>query len=564
MLAHFFVLIYLFWANLKNLYQEIKKIDKKIWLILLLIFIFSFYLRNSEYWLGPHTDGYVAQESAHLWLLHGKFVKACALGNHIDCQLFEQVLAPAGFPFIITLAHLIFGIHSLNASVISAILSSLTILLVFLIAYLIFKKEEIGLYAALIFSFIPLNIINSQTGLSRPTGLFFVGLTILFYLLALKNNKFITWLLAITCLSYSIYVRQESYILLLFLFIFFVVFKWSIIKNFLKNFIKKRKRDFKIIFQVVISVSLFGILQMPVLHWLLINNPYGTYPVGGFFGLHYKGLIIYGRALFEQLFNQSSFRPIFHYNVIISIIFLIAILFLIIFWKKKYLFIIGLFLVYFFLYSLMGGVQVASQLTGDYFRRSLMFHLPYAVIAGYGIYLLNPIKKRKFLLLGLFPLLILLLFTNPLFFPKFSQSYGTRLPEVNYPFYFPKSLFKDARATKEGDSSIIYPSKDYWLAVAKIPNNCLVITSQHILVTNDYFKNNYRKTASIDLIFDQTEHLFLNEFRKSDCLIYIEDYRCSPHYRDSGDYGCQFLNKYLNKTLLFKERKLKVYSAELR
>jgi len=252
MLAHFSLLIYLFWANIKNLYQEIKKIDKKIWLILLLVFIFGFYLRNSEYWLGPHTDGYVAQEAAHLWLLHGEFVKACALGNHIDCQLFEQVLSPPVFPFIIALVHLIFGINSLNASVISAVLSSLTILLVFLIAYLIFKKEEVGLYAALIFSFIPLNIINSQTGLSRPTGLFFVGLTILFYLLALKNNKFITWLLTAVCLSYSIYVRQESYILLPFLFIFLIIFKWSVFKDFFKNIIKKVKVNLKLIFQSIV------------------------------------------------------------------------------------------------------------------------------------------------------------------------------------------------------------------------------------------------------------------------------------------------------------------------
>lgn len=563
MLVHFFLLVCLFGANIKNLYQEVKKIDKKIWLILLLIFIAGFYLRNAEYWLGPHTDGYVAQESAHLWLLYGEFVKACALGNHINCQLFEQVLAPPGFPLLIALAHLIFGIHSLNASVISAILSSLTILLVFLIAYFIFKKEVIGLYAALIFSFIPLNIINSQTGLSRPTGLFFVGLTVLFYFLAIKNNKFITWILTIVCLSYAIYVRQESYILLPFLFIFFVIFKWSIIKAFLKNLLKKRKKDFKIVFQVIISALIFLVLQIPVLHWLLVNNPYSHYPVGGFFGLHYKGFIIYGSALLQQFFDRSPISSI-SYNVVISIIFFMAMFFLIILWKKKYLFIVGLFLTYFFLYSFMLG-GTGGQLTGDYLRRSLMFHLPYAIISGYGIYLLNPFKKRKFLLLGLFPLLMLLIFANPLILPKFISplSRGKSFT-LNYSFYFPKSLFKDARATKKGDPSIIYPSRDYWLAVAKIPNDCLVITGLHMIVTNDYFENNQRKAAQIDLIFDSTEDLFLDEFKRSDCLIYIEDYRCGPDYRDSDDYACQFLNKHLDKKFLFQEGRLKIHSVELK
>jgi len=565
MLAHFFLLIYLFWANIKNLYQEIKKIDKKIWLILLLVFIFGFYLRNSEYWLGPHTDGYVAQEAAHLWLLHGEFVKACALGNHIDCQLFEQVLAPPGFPFIIALAHLIFGINSLNASVISAVLSSLTILLVFLIAYLIFKKEEVGLYAALIFSFIPLNIINSQTGLSRPTGLFFVGLTILFYPLALKNNKFITWLLAAVCLSYSIYVRQESYILLPFLFIFLVIFKWSVFKDFFKNIIKKAKVNLKLISQTIVLFLLFFILQIPVLYWLIFNSPF-THMGGGFFALHYKGLSVQGPALFYHLFNQSVYGLVFHYNIIISIIFLITSLFLIISWRKKYFFIIFLFLAYFFIYCLMSdaNIQGHNQLTSDYVRRTLMFHLPYAIIAGYGIYLLNPIKKRKFLFLGFLPLLLLLFFADSFFLSKFSQSYvfqsyRRQIPELNRSFYFPRSLFKDVRA-----SSPHAWTNSYFSAIEKTPPDCLVISSVSNVVINDYFEDNHRKTASMSLIFDRTKDLFLDELRKNDCLIYLEDYRCSPNYRDGNDRACQFFKKHLNKTFLFQEGVIKVYKAELK
>lgn len=562
MLVHFLLLIYLFWANIKNLYQEVKKIDKKVWIILLLVFVFGFLLRNSEYWLGPHTDGYVAQESAHLWLLYGEFVKACALGDYVNCQLFEQVLAPPGSPFIIVLVHLLFGIHSLNASIISAVLSSLTIFLVFLIAYLIFKKEEIGLYASLIFAFIPLNIINSQTGLSRPTGLFFVGLTILFYLLALKNNKFITWFLTAVCLSYAIYVRQESYILLPFLFVYFVIFKWSFLKGFFRDVIRKTRVNLGIIFKVIVLFLLFFILQIPVLHWLLVNNPYSNYPGNSFLGLHYQGLIVQGPALFSYLFNQSVFGLVFHYNGIISIIFLITSLFIIVTWKKKYFFILLLFLAYFFVYSLLfdGNIQGHTQLTSDYMRRSLMFHLPYAIIAGYGIYLLTSIKKMKFLFLSILFLLISSLFISPFFLSEFSGSYKNRTVELNYSFYLPKSLFKDARAT-----SPYAWDNDYFLLLDKTPNNCLVITSQHGIVINDYFKDNQRKTASIDLIFDQNKNLFLNEFKKNDCLIYIEDYRCSSSYRDGSDYPCQFLKKCLDKKeLLFQKGNIKAYEVELK
>lgn len=211
MLLHFGLWIILLFFNIKHLVSPFKNINKNTWLLLFLIFLLGFYLRNSEYWLGIHTDGYVSQEAAHYWLVQGKFVKGCALDNIHNCKLHQQVLVPAGFPFLISLFSLFFGFHSLNASIISALLSSLTIILTFLIAYLIFQKEDIGLVAALIFSLIPLNILESQSGASRPTGLFFVGLTTFTYLIAVKNKfKFNLWFLVALCISYSIYVRQES------------------------------------------------------------------------------------------------------------------------------------------------------------------------------------------------------------------------------------------------------------------------------------------------------------------------------------------------------------------
>jgi hypothetical protein len=220
-------------------------------------------------------------------------------------------------------------------------------------------------------------------------------------------------------------------------------------------------------------------------------------------------------------------------------------------------------------------------MTGDYFRRTLMFHLPYAIIAGFGFYYFNPIKNKKFLPLSLLGVALLLIFVNPLFtnssakniqrvkYPSFinlslKNIYRVKFLTKNYELYFPESLFKDARATKVGDRSLIYPSLDYWTVIAKTPNDCLIITSQHMIPTNDYFKNNQRKTASIDLIFDGTKNLFMEEFKKNKCLIYLSDYRCSGSYPDSNDFGCLFIKKQLNMTFLFQEGKVEVYKAVLR
>lgn len=566
MAAHLAILIFLCIKNFKFLCQSVINIDKKIWLLLILIFVFSFSLRNAEYWLGPFSDGYVAQESARMWILHGDYVKSCALGTPADCKIPEQVLFPAGFPFLIALTHLIFGIHSLNASVISAILSSLTTIIVFLVTFFISKKENAGLYAALIFSFIPLNIVYSQTGETRPTGLFFEGLAILLFLMAVKNNRIINWLAVAASASYAIYVRQESYVLVPIMLLFFIIFKWREIKSVVLKIINKYVDENRIYFdpklsKVIFVFLLFFILQIPVLKWMLFNNPYQSYRGGGFFALHYRGILIQGKAIFLQFFNvvphDLGWSNIFHYNIISSIFLLVAIVAFIIVPRKKYIFILSILVGYYIIYSLMfdGNIQGTGRLTGDYFRRATMFHVSYAVMSGIGFCLVSPFKKKAYVVVNLLLLFFILLFSN---YSYFQVRYVKETPAS---FYFPMKIFQDSRATKSGDTSLIQPDVKYWRAISKIPNGCLMIMSQYLMATNDYLKDKNFKTVGIDLIHDSNEDIFLKTLKESPCIYYFSDYRCGGQL---ADYGCQFLNEHLDKKFIFKEGDIAVYSAQLK
>src|SRR3989339_7080 len=496
MLCHFVLMVVLFVLNFKYLIKEFKKINKKVLLILLIIFLFGSYLRNSEYWLGTHTDGYVAQESAKMWILHGEHFKSCGLGNQIECEIPEQVLAPPGFPLLIVIAHLIFGLNSLNASVISAVLSSLIIILVFLNSWLLFKNEKIGLISAFIFSVIPINIINSQTGLSRPVGLFFVSICVLFYLLALKHKKYSLWFAVVVFLSYAIYVRQESYALLPVFLLFFVIFNWRKIKNFKEIYLEYYLK--------FIEISLiFFILQLHVLRWLLFNNPYNSYGHGGFFALHYSGILIQGKALFLQLFN--NWGDFYHYNFIFSFFFL--------------------------------------------------FDLSYSIVSGYGLFFIFSLfLKGKNFLSNIFIFFILL---HLLFLFQFI--FNTDINNLKL-IYLPNSLFKDSRADKEGDKTLTHPNNEYWNIIKNTPNNCMVVSSQYLLVTSDYFKNNNRKTAQIDLINHQTQDKYLKVFKESKCIIYISDYRC----RHSDDFGCLFIDRYFENEPLYKINDLTVNMVKIK
>lgn len=560
MLAHFLLVVFLVGVNLKEIWRAAATVDKKTWLMLLAIVLFGAFLRHSEYWLGAYSDGYVAQEAAHLWVLYGQFVKACALGNHADCLLFEQVLAPPGFSLLIALAHLIFGLHSLNASVISAVLSSLTIVLAFLLAYLVFKKEEVGLYAALIFSFIPLNIINSQTGESRPAGLFFAGLAILFFILSVQKKKFLLWLGTAASVSYAIYVRQESYVLVPLMLVLVLFFEWPRIKRFFSD-LKAGRPDGFLIVQTAAVSSVFLVLQLWVLRWLLFNNPYNSYPSGGWFALHFRGLLIQGGALIEQLWNFSavSSSPIIHYNVLSSILFVVAIIFFLFKPSRNFLLILCFWGAYFLVYGLMfdGNINGTGALTGDYFRRSLMLHLPYAVMAGWGFYKLNPLKDKEFWAINLLVLFFLLVFLNFSARPHDPVSFQYQNAAS---IYFPANFLADVRASKQVQSSLIFPKSDYWLAVEQIPNDCLVIASAAMVVTNDYFKNNQRQAAQIDLINDETKDLFLERFKNSPCLMYLADYRCQR----MPDFSCQFLEDHLVFEPDFKLGELSIFKARIK
>lgn len=557
MLAHFLLLVGFLIYNLKFLFESLKNISKKTWFLLFLIFLFGFYLRNSEYWLGIHSDGYVSQEAAHYWLMHGKFVKSCALGNVDNCKLYQQVLAPPGFPFLIALVSLFVGFHSLSASVISAILSSLTIILVFLIAYKIFQNRTIGLAAAMVFSLIPLNILESQSGASRPSGLFFVGLAILFYIIAISNKfQLSLWLLVALSVSYSIYIRQESYVLIPFLLIFIFLFKEKSLINLLKKskqcLISKDLSAFfqsclekKAIAKSLIIIIIFFIAQIPILSWLLFHNPFNSYNAPGVFSLHYKNIGIQAPAIISQLFNFNNGDGfINHYNFFVSSLFLFG--FVSVFFSKsiKSVFIAGLFLVYFFLYSSMSHINLflpENRLTYDFMRRSLMYDLPYSIIAAYPLGFIAKKKVWVFFLgaviLITMPIPILALFKN-------------------------QALFKDSRVNKIFDLSFEDRNEEYFLATSKTPYDCLIITQKYMIVTNDYFKNNHREAVDVELIHPDREELFLEYLRQKinsgKEVLYFDDNRCQGTY----DFPCEFLSKYFKKRFIFSQGSISVYSLD--
>lgn len=540
MLFHFVVLLVLFFLNSKYLLIEFRKVNKKFLVMLFVVFMIGFCFRNSEYWLGWHTDGYVAQESAKMWMIHGEHYKSCALGNQADCLIKEQVLAPPGFPFLIVLAHLFFGMNSINASIISALLSSLLIVIVFFIVKIVYKNDFLGLLASFFYSIIPLNIINSQTGLSRPTGLFFSGLALYFFLLANKRKKLVNWLAFVSFLSYAIYVRQETYILVPFFGLLIVIFYFKKFKEVIHSSFSASKKNIVLSLSFVFTLLFFLLLQIPVLRWLLFDNPYNSYQGGGWFALNYKGFIMQGSALFEQFFNILFAGHIFHYNTLVSFLFVMG-FFLSIFTKRKEIWTLNIFFIsYFLVYSLMSDALILSgEMTTDYFRRSLMFNISYVIYAAYAfMWIFLRVKRKKLLeITGI----LLIIFSSVLFVFIFDLKIIQSGDNYRY-VYGINGLFKDARASKED----AYPDSRYWEIIERIPNGCTVIMGPYLLATNDYFSYKNLKTVQIDMISEKNQNVFYDFFKNAECVYYIEDFRCRAFEVEDMDLPCNLLSKMID------------------
>lgn len=580
MTAHIVSLFMLFCMNFKLLFTQLKTIKKYTWIILFIVFVYGFCLRNAEYWRGPFSDGYMPEDSAQAWIYTGRPNITCMAGKQNECILYSSAMSPEGFPYLIALTHLLFGINTLHPSIISAILSSLTIIVIFLISYLLFKKEKAALFAAIVFTLIPLNIVQSQTGLTRPTGLFFTGLTILFYLLSLRNNRKISWMLSILCLSYAIYVRQESYILLPVLLLFIIVFKYSELRQAAKeNVILKNKMLFSNYGKDLFLFSyIFISFQIPAINWIILRNPFSSFSKGGIYssdgiwGLTFKGLWIQGSALFLQMFNMSPLYAnigIFHYNLLASIFFVFGFISIFASRNKSGLFIASIFVAYFFVYSLMfdGNTWKTGTLMFDYMRRSVMLHIPYAVISGYGIFNFYQHFEGKTWRRRVFAAAFLLYLSLNLIADKIwnKKAELNRKETLSKPlFYFPKRLFHDSRKTKTYEPVLMpeYDYRGYWSALGQIPDNCLILATNNLLVLDSVFKKKNFQSIQIGRIQSDTIELLRPVIEQNSCIIYVEDFYCASKTLipwQPNNYPCSFVDNNFSSNLLMKEGSINVY-----
>jgi len=485
----FLFFLAMLFLNRRELWQEIK-IEKKVAIILLFIFLLGFWLRNSKYSLGEHTDGWVYAESAKFIIAQGIYVKDCAIGNLQSCRLYEQVLAPPGYPFLISIAYMLFGINTIYACIISGILGSLTILLIFYITKKLFD-EKTGLISALIFALFPYDLLFAGSGHVRSTSLFFIALTIFFYLIAIEKDKIKNWVLLAATLSFAVYVRQENIVLLapmvlgLFLFGYFTNAKHS------KKPIEFKAKLFFVKF--LLPALVFVLTQLPVQRWVTS----GYLGVPSIFSI--QSFFITTPRIIADFFITKNFYAkrirgfSMLYNPLVSICFFASIFFLLKGIKRKQqLFLSSIFIVYFLVVTSYSPNVKQSY---DYIRQSHPLVMPVAIISAF---VLDEVNKRiiKRDLFFLFAIAAILALSSNLDFTP--------------------TLFNDARQSMPPTEAL------HFSATNSTPNNCTIITPLYLVPVSDAIPENRRRTVNYWLI-DFTKDLVNEEIAQSNCVIFFDD-----------------------------------------
>ena len=180
LVLNFILVLFFFYLNRKNFFIFLKKISKKTWTILFLIILLASFLRII---VAPHQTMMFEDE--------GWYRGTATKFLNIDTSYFQNSFYKSlGWPFLISLAFLIFGKVALVANYLSSFFGVLTVLNVFFIAYLLFDNEKIALWSSFLFSLIPMHIVWSGSGETNVASLFFITLTIFIFSLYVSKKPF--------------------------------------------------------------------------------------------------------------------------------------------------------------------------------------------------------------------------------------------------------------------------------------------------------------------------------------------------------------------------------------
>ena len=422
-----------------------------------------------------------------------------------DCHSGLYNKQPYAYPYLLSIIYRIFGVSETASFIFNNLLLAISIIIVFLITFLLFNNYIIGIFSALIYALIPQNLLWFNTTAAEPSTALFGAMFIFSLIIFLKENSIGSLFLVVVLASFSIQFRQESILLILVAFISIIIYKPSELRDirFYSAGLFFLALSFAYIIHLfVTSGDSWGTAEAKISFDYFSHN----FTVNSLFYLdNIKFPTLYTLLFFIGMFSKSFIK-----EKILLVIWFLA------FW--------GIFL---FFYA--GSYEYGADV-----RYSLVSYVPLAILGGFGVYQLQSFfKKYQTLRLYLNPILGMMIIIS---FLKFLPQTGTETQEA-----------WGARADH------LYAKEFSTL----LPENSIVLTHNP-----NMFHLWGKNAALISLATDEKSYVNQILFYQYEGGVYLHwNYWCNANDSLQNSYGENVLNDY--KSELIKEYKENNYRYAL-
>lgn len=361
--ANLVLIIIIFALSFKKICAQFKKVSRKTWVLLAVIFILGLLLRTA---IAPRTHRLYFDEDIYLdigkqILLDGRGC-LCNYGTPSECYSCELMKWPNGYTFMLAAAYALFGVSENTAFSFVTALSSCAVVMTFFAAYLLSKKETVGLFAALLLALTPLLIMWSTTVATEPVFVFFSITTVVLFLLSQQDKKI--FLLAMLVLAMTVQIKTEGVILI------------PIVAALLFLERNKNARD-------IMPWLIFFALITPYMIHIYHASKVDTWGSSGEkFGIGYMA-----KNIPENLVFWINGYPNIEHPLLFTILAVVG-LFV---WKRKNIFLAVWFSAIFLLYS---SFYAGSVKYGVDVRYALLQYPPLLMLAAYGMYYATQLKMK--------------------------------------------------------------------------------------------------------------------------------------------------------------------------
>lgn len=339
-------------------------------------------------------------------------------GNFLPVHLESFFFSPAGYSYLSIPSFLVFGLNEFSVRFVSALLGSLTIILVFLISLSLFRgnksKYIIALTSALMLAIMPWHVNLSRVGVESTSVVFFISLGAYLYLRYLEGKSRLLFILSFISFGINFFIYQAPRAFLP-LFLPLMAFSLTEIRSVIKNKLQIILYLLFIVLPVVLiilspslswriqTLSIFhhpetklviqeqltndGVLEVPRLISRTMHNKLTGYSL--LFLDNYFSHLSYGFLFSDEGFPDRFRIP----NAGLLYIFQLPLLLIsFVFLYNKYR------KISYFLFGWVGIAMLGSALTYDdipNLQRTLIAAPAFAILSGYGVSVLMDNFKNK-------------------------------------------------------------------------------------------------------------------------------------------------------------------------